>query len=605
MNKLTRRQETALVLLAYSLLTVALTWPLAAQFTSTLPDGADSWRYLWNLWWAKVSLLGVHTDFYYTSYLYYPDGVNLYIDTPTPLLGAIGIPLQLLGLNLVTVYNMLMALSFVIAGYGTYLLVKHLTGNNPAAFVSGIIFAFSPYHFAHMLGHLNIASIEWIPFYVLALLKALDWPDRATDIDNTEIGQSKGWPFSLLGRPQIRWAVVAGIWLAVTSYTEWTYTVFLLLFTVPAVIWQLLARPRLSWRTGLGRIVTVAGVWLVLVAPVLVPMFQEASNSTYDERSTFDVTYFGSDLTDALVPSLFHPLWDKLGIVMNERWQTKPRPEKIVFVGYTVLLVAVASAFALRRQRRLLFWACIAFGAWILSLGPLLYIGGQNLFFGHNIHLPYIWLYDLPFFNIMRVPSRFTVLAMLALAVLVGYGLAAVSKVRWQLRTVQVGRVAWILVGLLVIFEFLPIPYPMQYLNYDEPFYHELARESGQFAILDLPLNRFALYEGYQTIHGKPIVDGYLARQPPDPFVDNTPVLHYLLPSTKFDDPSGEQAAQDGVSELGAANVRYVIVHEWPFTSDTADQRTLRDKLARIFAGITPRVVNGIQGTLTVYQITP
>jgi hypothetical protein len=178
-RSLTRWQETVLLLLAYTLLTLALTWPLATQFTATMPDGNDSWRYLWNLWWAKVSLLDLHTNFFYTTYLYYPNGINLYVDTPTPLLGAIGIPLQLLGLNLVTIYNLLLALSFVIAGYGTYLLVKYLTGNRPAAFVSGIIFAFCPYHFAHMLGHLNIASIQWIPLYVLALFKALEKPEFA------------------------------------------------------------------------------------------------------------------------------------------------------------------------------------------------------------------------------------------------------------------------------------------------------------------------------------------------------------------------------------------------------------------------------------------
>src|ERR1051325_3457646 len=79
---LTRWQKTILVLLAYSTLTVGLTWPLATQFTTTLPDGNDSWRYLWNLWWAKVSLLDLHTNYFFTTYLYYPNGVNLYVDTP-------------------------------------------------------------------------------------------------------------------------------------------------------------------------------------------------------------------------------------------------------------------------------------------------------------------------------------------------------------------------------------------------------------------------------------------------------------------------------------------------------------------------------------------
>jgi hypothetical protein len=602
---LARWQETALVILLYSLLTVALTWPLATQFTSNVPDGGDSWRYLWNLWWAKTSLLDLHTDFYHTNYLFYPTGVNLYLDTPTPLLGAISIPLQLVGVNLVTIYNLLMALSFVIAGYGTYLLVKYLTGNRPAAFVSGIVFAFSPYHFAHMLGHLNIASIEWIPLYALALLKALDWPQAITPENRAEVAQSDRPGLFSLNSPQLRWAGIAGIWLAITSYTEWTYALFLLIFTVPVIIWQLLVRPRLGWRACLARAGITIGVWLVLVAPVLVPMLQEARTANYGQTSLNDAAYFSSDLTDAFVPSLFHPLWSTLGIQMNDRWQTRPRSEKIVFVGYTVFVVAVATAIVLRRRPGLLFWAWLALAAWILSLGPIVYIWGQHFFFGTRVPMPYSLLYYVPFFNIMRVPSRFTLLVMLALAVLVGYGLAEAGRARFQFRGIQVGRVAWALVGLLVIFEFLPVPYPMQYLNYDEPFYQEIAREPGQLGILDLPLTQLAIYEGYQTIHGKPIVDGYLARQPLDPLVDNTPVLHYLLPSIKVDDPLGVQAAREGVAELQAANIRYVILHEWPFTASTTDEIALRTKIARIFVGVTPRVVTGNQGTLTVFQLSP
>ena len=154
----------------------------------------------------------------------------------------------------------------------------------------------------------------------------------------------------------MRWAVIAGIWLAVTSYTEWTYTLFLSMFTVWFVFWRLVVRPRLHWRSYLVGAGTMLVVWLVLTAPVLLPMLQEARSTGYGQSTLNDAAFFGSDVTDAFVPSLFHPLWSTLGLTMNDRWQTRPRPEKIVFVGYTVLLVAVVSVIALRRQRKVLFW---------------------------------------------------------------------------------------------------------------------------------------------------------------------------------------------------------------------------------------------------------
>jgi hypothetical protein len=88
-----------------------------------------------------------------------------------PLIGAISIPFQLLGFNLLAVYNLMVVLSFVAAGLGTYWLVHYLTGSRPGAFVAGLIFTFAPYHFAHLLGQLNLTSLQWIPFYILALFK--------------------------------------------------------------------------------------------------------------------------------------------------------------------------------------------------------------------------------------------------------------------------------------------------------------------------------------------------------------------------------------------------------------------------------------------------
>ena len=87
---------------------------------------------------------------------------------------------------------------------------------------------------------------------------------------------------------------------------------------------------------------------------------------------------------------------------------------------------------AFRRRREILFWGGTALGAWVLNLGPSLHLWGRNTFAGWHIPLPYAGLYFLPFFNIVRVPARFMVLTMLALAVLAGYALAAAQAGRWK-----------------------------------------------------------------------------------------------------------------------------------------------------------------------------
>ena len=220
-------------MVAYALLTVALTWPLAAQFTTAVPGGGDAWQHIWNLWWLKKSLIDLHTNPFYTNYLYYPGGVTLLFHTLVPLEAALTIPLQLLGFDLLPLYNLVMFSSFVLAGYGCWLLVRDLTKNSLAAFVAGGAFAFCPYHAGHMLGHMNLASLQWLPLYMVALFKAFGAPG-----DNAAPER--------MDRAKIGWALLAGLWLVANGFTEWTYVAFLGLFTAIYLLWKLAV-----WRRSL------------------------------------------------------------------------------------------------------------------------------------------------------------------------------------------------------------------------------------------------------------------------------------------------------------------------------------------------------------------
>jgi hypothetical protein len=71
----------------------------------------------------------------------------------------------------------------------------------------------------------------------------------------------------------------------------------------------------------------------------------------------------------------------------------------------------------------------------------------------------------------------------------------------------------------------------------------------------------------YQTIHGKPIIGGYLSRQPPYPLGEEEPAVKWLQDTTGPSDPIGSQVSGGrGVERLRALNVKYVIVHWWAFT---------------------------------------
>ena len=124
-------------------------------------------------------------------------------------------------------------------------------------------------------------------------------------------------------------------------------------------------------------------------------------------------------------------------------WGLTNRWETALYVGVLPLALAVLAVLG-RRERRVVFWAVLAFFSLWLAFGryaPL------------NLHY---WVFQIPGFSIFRVPARFVMLTDLALAVLAGYGLdlvaspvaraALVRPVRWVAR----GLVAVALLGLTV-----------------------------------------------------------------------------------------------------------------------------------------------------------
>jgi hypothetical protein len=572
-----------LVLGGFLILTLIFTYPIALHFTSEIAFGGDAWQHIWNLWWVRHALVDLGTSPYHTNLIFYPDGADLYFHTLALTASLTGIPLQALGLNLIETYNVIMMSSFLLAGYGAFLLCHYVTRNVWASFVGGFVFAFSPYHFAHLIGHMNLSSLQWIPFYVLLLLRALDEPR----------GQGPH-PY----RRGLLFAAGAGLLLAVNVYTDWLYGIFLGLFTVLLLGWRLLvpserrefARSGVGWADGGLRLAVGGLAFLLPVLPVTVPTLREAQKG-YAQQPPLETLVYSADLVQAFVPSAFHPLWGK---VVSEQAHINNPSEQVLFLGFTTLALAGFAAWKLRRNRRVLFWAFAALATWVLSLGPVLQMLGRSRFtaFEVGIPLPYLLLYKLPLFNIMRTPARLTVVTMLALAVLVAIGLDYLARRRGsrigdQGSGVRVGaRWLVVVIPVLIAFEYLAVPFPTVPPGWGVPIYAKIAQEPGDFALLELPLRPFGDYMAYQTIHGKPIIGGYLSRQPPYPTLERTPALKYLLNTTDPSDPlKGQVAGGKGVAALRDLGVKYVIIRWWAFT---AEERAVMESKLQILLGRPP-----------------
>lgn len=543
-------------LLGFLILTLLMTYPLVRDSNRAIPgDGFDGWQNVWNLWWAKRALLIEGVNPYFTRFVDYPDGVYLYFHTLNIFNGLTFLPFALNSGNLVA-YNVAVVFSFVVGGYGAYLLTLYAIhqaspGRRPlsphahlAAFLGGVVFTFAPYHMAHLLGHMQLISLEWLPFYALLIVK---------QIDKYQIPDFK----SQISRP-LRYALIAVVFLVLVAACDWYYAFYMVLFTGLYLLWTIWRRR--EWQAPTLSVVTIGLLFVLVTSPLLVPMVREALTANYMVPPRGSTERLSADLIAFLTPSELHPLWGELAARWAGRF-TASVSERTVFAGYSVLALSLLSLLTQWRAAR--FWALSALFFALMSLGPVLHVGGATQFGSIGpIPLPYALLHRaIPLLRISRSVSRFDVMVMLSLGVMAAIGL------NWLLnRLVGAGYngvVRWLVaVGALagVGLEFWVAPYPMS-LPEIRPFHYQLAQDPEFFAVMDIPMDwdRPANLL-YQTVHQRPTVSGYTSRTNPQSPAWRTPVLdtfRYMGPDVN----SGQPRAL-APSVLTDLNVRYVIVHK-------------------------------------------
>ncbi|MCO6450506.1 MAG: hypothetical protein J5I90_06920 [Caldilineales bacterium] len=558
-------------------LMVLLTWPMARSMGSAIPgDSFDGWQNYWNLWWVRSALLDLHTHPYFTSALYHPTGVSLWFQTINIFNGLIALPVQLAG-NLYWAYNFVVMFSFVAAGYGATLLAVHVLHQAGArdtravwlsAVLAGFVFTFSPFHLAHLLGHMQVFSLEFVPFYIFYLLQAVP-PQRAG----------------------FRWrkAGMAAFFLILAGLCDWYFVLYLGLFTLLYVIW--LAVRRQFALDHLKALALIAVVFLVVTAPLLAPMVSESIRYDFMRPPPGQVTDLSADVLGFVLPSGQHSLWGEWAAQARANLPASPS-ENTLYAGFAVLALALIGL--IKRRLRLGFFALAAVVFAIFALGPVLHIGGQivTLPGGRALPMPYALLLKLPFIEIARTVARYDLIVMLCLGILAAggiYSLIVFSKRNWLA----------VLLALAVVIEFLPIPYPIS--PPDTPaWYQTLATEPGDQAILNLPMNWDRPgYLLYQTVHGKPLTAGYISRDDPRTLPPRIPIVSDLRhngPDINSVDPALYAPTIFEFLDIG-----WVVADRYKMPE--GDERILADGMtSAIFAGHPPLYEDD---RLSVYKTWP
>jgi hypothetical protein len=536
------------VLLAYVGLSLLLTWPLILHFGSHVPgDGIDDPSLAWNLWWVKHSLVDQLQNPFACNWIFWPVGINLAFYTLTILNGLLSVPLQPV-LGTISAYNLLLLSSFVLGGYGAFLLCLEALGSGQqakraenaigggsrllalpssptssfamAAFLGGCLYAFaSSKLFYASLGQGNIASSQWVPFAALYILRATRPAGRTRD------------------------ATLAALFLVLQAYAEQTYASFLLIFALLAVMWGLVcamqagrrrpgvppgARRRLA--PFVLRLALLGALSLFGIAPFLANMLPDlrVEGDFFTAGGGFADLY-SADLVGFVLPTQLHPLLG--GAIRQLAYDSATRPDgtqfpvnkgQQVYIGYSALLLSAAGLVSAARRtasRRAAglglasadpatdplagnpvgpavapsfpgpwFWSVSTLCFFLLCLGPSLRVAGHDL----GVPLPFALVAQLPFFKGNRYPSRYSVMLLLSLAPLVSLGSLRILEslgilgVRSWAHRPGLRWAGYSFVVVLLLFEHLSVPLPLSDLRVPA-LYARVAQTPGDFALLEIP----------------------------------------------------------------------------------------------------------------------
>ncbi len=491
-------QKSILIFLFFTLLAVGFTYPLVFKMnTSIYGYPGDNFGTMWHLWWNKYALTH-NLPLRYTPFLNAPFGQDLGVEHNQAVLYVWPLIALTFAFNPLVAFNLVTFVSFPLAAFTMYLLVKHLTKNRGAAILSGLIFSFSPYHFWKAYNHADLASIQWLPLYVLSLIK-------------------------LFEERNYRWAFLTAASFALVTLTSFYYGYFMLLFTIGFVVscWlgdRLLNKiHRFNLKTL--KVLALTGVLAaVFILPFAHKLFLAAFSSSIEPAAgraagglgttTDELLAFSSRPWDFFLPSEHHPLWGKYTSAFCG-WLAKDSGgfesqcthyswERNIYLGWVGILL---SLFALKNYKRNKKWILV-----FATLTVLMVWTSFPAFMsikGHRFYFPSYFLHA--FAPMFRTYVRLGVVVLLCVAVLAGFGLSFVLE---KIKSRRDRFFVFLFFCSLALVEFTNIP-PFRYTDISQTpaVYQWLAEQPGDFVIAEYPKD-YSEAEAmfFQRIHQKRLV---------------------------------------------------------------------------------------------------
>ena len=298
-------------------------------------------------------------------------------------------------------------LDLMIGGLGAYALAARLGVSLLARMMPAVVFPFSGFVLAHIYaGHfLEVGLILWLP----ATLAALHWAAEAPSVGTAlRRGLLCGGPLGMM-------ILANGVsWLVFVDYPVGLVALVLIVRAArqhrsggPAAMLRAAARP-------LAALVAAGVVAGLLGAAVALPLRDLLGATVRGEAMSYDavtrISATPASLAMALAPGIFgfdpaHTYWFANSDAYFQ--------EVYAYIGLLPLALALAGAMLGRRRPYVLLYAALA------VLGVVLALGAHTPLYGLLYHV-------VPGLDLARVPARWLLMSVLALAVLSGVGADAV-----------------------------------------------------------------------------------------------------------------------------------------------------------------------------------
>jgi hypothetical protein len=520
--------EAALVVCGFACLAVLATWPLVLHLGRALPgDLGDPLFTSWVLGWDADRLLhGLHG--FWDAPILFPSRHTIAFSEHMLGIALFVAPVIWLTGNPILGYGVAFLLTYVLAGCGMYLLARELTGRRDAAFVAGLMFAFSPLRALHV-SHLQVLAWGWMPIALWALhrfMAAVKAPARR----------------------RAAWLALFAAAFTVQALSNGYFLYYLTIASAFVVIGELASRSlsRADRLRAIGSLAVAAACILASLA-VVAAAYLSVRRQYGFVRPYGDWAIFSADLRSYVTAPLSVRVWAP--------WlRGDDFPERQLFPGLVSLLAAATALWpGHERRRATILYASLAAAALLLSLGP------EPAAWSHRLlpQGPYLWIARmLPGMDGLRVPARLSVIVLMALAVLAALGLARVlAHLRPRPRAIAV-----VLIGVAVFAEGWSGPVRMAPADArgragDRAAYRWLAQQLPGGAI-ELPIVEWAIaptltYQYATLSHGHPIVNGYSGY--------GSDLQEFLgggaSPLNDLD------RIDDTLNLLRAVGVRYVLIH--------------------------------------------